>query len=99
VKKEPNAYLTIPLRKFFAKQGVEINKGALREEFFVNHMRKLCYLKGKRGEKTPDFKVNDIIIEIGGEGKTKYQKPDYIAVDGLSTVSNKIPLFLFGFVY
>lgn len=99
VKKEPKVYLTIPLRKFFAKQGVEINKGALREEFFVNHIRKLCYLKGKRGEKTPDFKVNDIIIEIGGEGKTKYQKPDYIAVDGLSTVSNKIPLFLFGFVY
>jgi len=99
VKKEPKIYLTIPLRKFFEKQGVEINKGSLREEFFVNHIRNLCYLKGKRGEKTPDFKVNDTIIEIGGEGKTKYQNPDYIAVDGLSTLENKIPLFLFGFIY
>ena len=99
VKKEPKIYLTIPLRKFFAKQGVEINKGALREEFFVNHIREVCYLKGKRGEKTPDFRFKNIIIEIGGEAKTKYQKPDCIAVNGLSTVTNKIPLFLFGFAY
>ncbi len=99
VKKEPKIYLTIPLREFFAKQGVEVNKGVIREEFFVNHIKDLCYIKGKRGEKTPDFKVKDIIIEIGGEGKTKYQKPDYIVVDGLSTVENKIPLFLFGFLY
>ena len=99
VKKEPKIYLTIPLREFFAKQGAEINKGALREEFFVNHIKDICYIKGKRGEKTPDFRFKNIIIEIGGETKTKYQKPDYIAVDGLSIVNNKIPLFLFGLVY
>ncbi|RLF35152.1 MAG: ATP-binding protein [Thermoplasmata archaeon] len=99
VKKEPKIYLTLPLRKFFAKQGVEINKGAVREEFFVNHIRDVCYLKGKRGEKTPDFRFKNITIEIGGETKTKYQKPDYIAIDGLSTVSNKVPLFLFGLIY
>ena len=99
VKKEPKIYLTLPLRKFFAKQGVEVNKGAVREEFFVNHIRDVCYLKGKRGEKTPDFRFKNITIEIGGETKTKYQKPDYIAIDGLSTVSNKVPLFLFGLIY
>ena len=44
IKKEPKIYLTIPLRKFFAKQGVEINKGAIREEFFVNHVKNICYL-------------------------------------------------------
>lgn len=99
VKKEPKLYLTVPLREFFASQGVKINKGAMREEFFVNHIREVCYIKGKRGEKTPDFRFKDTIIEIGGESKAKYQKPNYIAVDGLSTVGNKIPLFLFGFVY
>lgn len=99
VKKEPKIYLTFPLREFFAKQGVEINKGATREEFFVNHIKEICYLKGKRGEKTPDFRFKNTIIEIGGEGKTRYQKADYIAVNGLSIVGNKIPLFLFGFVY
>ncbi len=99
VKKEPKIYLTIPLREFFAKKGVEVNKGASREEFFVSHVSEICYLKGNRGEKTPDFKFKDIIIEIGGESKSKYQNPDYIAVDGLSIVENKIPLFLFGFIY
>lgn len=99
VKKEPKIYLAIPLREFFAKKGVEINKGASREEFFVSHIREVCYLKGDRGEKTPDFRFKDIIIEIGGESKSKYQNADYIAVDGLSIVENKIPLFLFGFIY
>ncbi len=99
VKKEPKIYLTIPLRKFFANQGVEINKGSLREEFFVNHLRDLCYIKGKRGEKTPDFRYNDFLIEVGGVSKSRHQNPDYIAVDGLATEENKIPLFLFGFVY
>lgn len=99
VKKEPKIYLTMPLRRFFGKQGIEINRGALREEFFVNHLRELCYLKASRGEKTPDFRYKNIIIEVGGEGKKMYQNPDYIAVDGLSTQDNKVPLFLFGFVY
>ena len=99
VKKEPKIYLTLPLREFFSKYGFEVNKGAAREEFFVNHIRDVCYLKGQRGEKTPDFRFKNVKVEIGGESKTKYQNPDYIAVDGLSTVENKIPLFLFGFVY
>lgn len=99
VKKEPKIYLTLPLRHFFAKQGAEVNKGALREEFFVNHIKEVCYLKNERGEKTPDFRYKNVSIEVGGESKTKHQKPDYTAVDGLSIVENKVPLFLFGFIY
>ena len=99
VKKEPKIYLTVPLRQFISKQGIEINKGAYREEFFVNHIRDVCYIKTKRGEKTPDFRLNNLIIEVGGESKTNAQNPDYIASDSLSTADNKIPLFLFGFVY
>jgi hypothetical protein len=59
----------------------------------------VCYLKGERGEKMPDFRFKDVTIEIGGESKPTHQKADYIAVDGLTAVNNKIPLFLFGFVY
>ncbi len=99
VKKEPKIYLTVPLRQFFLKQGVEINKGSLREEFFANHLRDLCYLKGERGEKTPDFRFKETIVEVGGESKSAYQNPDIIAADGLSTTGNRVPLFLFGFVY
>jgi len=102
VRKEPKLYLTVPLRMFFAKKGFSIHLGALREEFFVNHVRWIsqpCYLKGKRGEKTADFKVGDWIIEVGGEKKRRYQRPDYIAVDGLLTGNGRIPLFLFGLIY
>lgn len=45
------------------------------------------------------FRFNDIIIEVGGESKARHQKADYIIADGLATDGNKIPLFLFGFVY
>ena len=99
VKKEPKIYLSIPIREFFLTHGAKINKGAIREEFFINHIQDVCYVKGKRGEKTPDFRFKDIILEIGGKSKTKYQNPDYIAADSLSTEDDKIPLFLFGFIY
>ena len=99
IKKEPKIYLAIPFRKLFSKQGFEINKGSIREEFFVNHVKNICYLKGERGEKMPDFRVGDKIIEVGGTSKTNYQKADYILADGLSTDGNKIPLFLIGFIY
>jgi len=99
VKKEPKIYLMTSLREFFSKDVTEAKMGALREEFFANHMKDVCYLKGKRGEKMPDFRFEDCTIEIGGESKTKHQHPDCIAVDGLSTADGKIPLFLFGFVY
>lgn len=99
VKKQPKIFLTIPLRHFFSSKGFTVNKGSMREEFFINHKNDVCYIKSERGEKTADFRVNDVIIEIGGESKTRYQHPDYIAVDGLSTEENKIPLFLFGFIY
>ncbi len=99
IKKEPKLYLNIPLRNFFKKIGLEINRGALREEFFVNHLKDVCYIKGERGEKTPDFRFGEYIIEVGGRAKSRYQNADFIAVEGLNTEKNKIPLFLFGFVY
>lgn len=99
VKKEPKIYLRAPLRKFFEQEGVDVKIGALREEFFANHADELCYMKGSRGQKTADFRYQDKIIEVGGPGKSDYQGSDYIAVDGLSTEDNKVPLFLFGLLY
>lgn len=96
VKKEPKVYLSIPLR-FFYNQKPDL--GAVREEFFVNHIEVQGYIKTKRGEKTPDFMVFDKIIEIGGASKKNYQDAKFIASDGLDYRRNKIPLFLFGFVY
>ncbi|MDY6789321.1 MAG: AAA family ATPase [Candidatus Nanohaloarchaea archaeon] len=99
VKKEPKIYLRTPVRKFFEHEGVDVKVGALREEFFANHAEEICYMKGGRGEKTADFRYKGTVIEVGGPGKSAYQDPEYIAVDGLSTEGKKIPLFLFGFLY
>ncbi|RLF89365.1 ATP-binding protein [Thermococci archaeon] len=102
IRKEPKLYLTVPLRKFFERKGFSVDVGALREEFFVNHViwrYDICYLKGNRGEKTSDFKVKDWTIEVGGKGKSRYQRPDYVAVDGLIAGKGRVPLFLFGFIY
>jgi len=99
VKKEPKIYLAAPLRHFFCKDMTEARLGASREEFFANHVRDVCYLKSKRGEKLPDFRFKGHTIEIGGDSKARYQHPDCIAVDGISTADIRVPLFLFGFMY
>jgi len=99
VKKEPKVYLVFPLRKFFEKQGMSINVGAIREEYFVHHTREVCYIKGDRGEKTPDFRYKNTVIEVGGQSKKNNQGADYIATDSMSTEGNRLPLFLFGFLY
>jgi hypothetical protein len=98
-KKEPKIYLRIPFR--YALNKISSGKtdiGAMREEFFANNVDVQGYYKTERGEKTPDFRVGDKIIEVGG-AKKKSKIADYIAVDGSSFTENKIPLFLFGFLY
>lgn len=77
--------------------------GTLRETFFVSQ---LAYLHELRYPKKADFLVdNQFLFEIGGEGKTTRQlkdsaKPAYLALDGIEHGrGNKIPLWLFGFLY
>lgn len=94
--KEPKIYLTIPFRHLLCKNP---EKGSLREEFFVNHTNPTCYFKTQKGEKTPDFLVDGSRVEVGGSSKKNDQSPDYIAVDSLDRGGNKIPLYLFGFLY
>ncbi|MEO8150031.1 MAG: AAA family ATPase [Bacteroidia bacterium] len=76
--------------------------GTLRETFFANQLSKMHQLSSTdKG----DFKVDkNYIFEIGGKNKTNYQvaniKNAYIAADDIETgVLNKIPLWLFGFLY
>ena len=100
IRKKPKLYLSFPYREYF--NTILLSKpdmGSLREEFFVNHVEDICYLKGKRGEKTPDFIFADKKVEIGGEGKGFYQNPDFIIRDGISFEDKIIPLFLIGFLY
>jgi uncharacterized protein len=78
------------------------NVGTVRETFFVNQIRNVYQINyADKG----DFLVNEkYIFEIGGKGKTYKQianLPDrYIVSDEIVTgVKNKIPIWLFGFLY
>lgn len=80
-----------------------IDKGALREAFFMNQLTNTKHeinlpLKG-------DFFIDDkYTFEIGGKGKSSKQltgiPESYIAMDDLEAgLGNKIPLWLFGMLY
>lgn len=78
-----------------------LKKGTVRETFFVNQTRKMypIYL-----HRQADFVINDFVFEIGGKNKGKRQ---IVNIDNSWIVSadveigfgNKIPLYLFGFLY
>jgi predicted AAA+ superfamily ATPase len=100
VRKEPKLYLPPPFRSHLARSVLrEPDAGALREEFFVSHADRLCYLKGSRGQKTPDFQFEGKVVEVGGAGKGFSQEPDFVLRDSEEFTGKSIPLFMAGFLY
>jgi len=79
-----------------------VNKGTLRETFFVNQ---LSFIHATNYSDTADFSIDDTyLFEIGGKTKSpkqiKYAENAYIAADNIEFgFENKIPLWLFGFLY
>jgi uncharacterized protein len=78
------------------------NKGSLREAFFFNQLsttEKINY------SSNGDFLVNDnLTFEVGGSGKDYSQNStienSFLALDNIQIgVRNKIPLWMFGFLY
>lgn len=80
----------------------EVNKGNLRETFFANQ---LIHQHGVNYTAKGDFLIDGkYIFEIGGKDKTPKQIKDldnaFIAADDIEYgYQNKIPLWLFGFLY
>jgi len=76
--------------------------GTVRETFFANQVGHTCKLHiSKQGDFLVDKKYT---IEVGGKSKGFEQVKDipnsYIAADDMhSGYGNKIPLWLFGFLY
>jgi uncharacterized protein len=77
--------------------------GSLRETFFINQLR-----NGGHKVTLPlsgDFLVNEkFTFEVGGKSKTEQQikkiANSYLAIDGIEDAyQNRIPLWLFGFLY
>ena len=83
-------------------QHVEINIGTYRETFFANQLK---YRNKISIPSQGDFLVNQkYTFEIGGKDKTKKQlegiEHGFIAADNIEVgFGNKIPLWLFGFLY
>jgi len=81
----------------------DANAGTLRETFFLNQLRAAGHdvVLSPQG----DFKVDGVgVFEIGGKGKGFDQIKDlpdsYVASDDIEMgIGNKIPLWLFGFLY
>jgi uncharacterized protein len=79
-----------------------VNTGNLRETFFINQ---LDYRHTVEYAEEGDFRVNSIhTFEIGGKNKSSGQLPaagsNWIAADDIEYgTGNKIPLWLFGFLY
>ncbi len=71
VMKEPKILLALPYRLIYRQYDECV--GALREDFFIDSMIQLgfevSYLKTNRGEKTPDYVLDNILFEIGGATK------------------------------
>ena len=113
ILKEPKIIMIPPFRRILSKDD-SYDVGAMREEFFVFSIRaaglSLYYLKGKRGEKTPDYLVKDntgnaYILEVGGVSKGYSQfkgisatLPKYILTYPAKISKWHRPLFLMGFL-
>jgi len=77
-----------------------VDTGTLRETFLLSCFRSETVRAPERG----DFQLGQYVFEVGGKSKGFTQiagLPDsYLALDQIETgVGNKVPLWLFGFLY
>lgn len=87
--------------QIYAFGKADVNIGTIREAFFMQATRynqKVFYTE--KG----DFKVNGLVFEVGGKNKgfdqIKDVKNSFVVVDDQEIgFKNKIPLWLFGFLY
>ncbi len=86
----------------FALGPQEPNQGNIRETFFLNQLQ----VKHKvTSPKYGDFMIDDrFVFEVGGASKSAHQiqgvPSSYLAIDNIKSGSgNRVPLWLFGFLY
>lgn len=100
--KPDKIYLNNTALLYALNAGDENIEGTVRETFFMNQLLKSHKVKCA---KAGDFMIDSrFIFEVGGKGKKFNQiaglKHSFIAADNLELgYGNKIPLWLFGFLY
>jgi len=79
IRREPKILMFPPFREILAKQ-YDFLTGSVREDFFILSMRmagykEVYYLKGRKGEKTPDYYIPSkrLVLEVGGRSKSLSQ--------------------------
>jgi len=107
VMKEPKIHMALPYRLLYRQYDECI--GALREDFFVDSFARsgldIRYLKTNRGKKTPDYVVDNVVFEIGGQTKGHSQFKGFemrrkIIFTHPGTLDElKRPLFFAGMMY
>lgn len=106
---EGDSYLSKPEKVYlhhpnlmYAINGNNINLGTVRETFFLNQLKNIYPVSFS---KSGDFIIdNKNIFEVGGKNKNFKQLKDvpnsFVAADMIELgFGNKIPLWLFGFLY
>jgi len=87
---------------YYALSYNNLKIGSIRETFFVNQLSESNIVETSE---IGDFKINDkFLFEIGGKSKgykqIANQENSFLAVDEIEIgIGNKIPLWLFGFLY
>ncbi len=104
IRKEEKILMPLSFRSALCNfYGVEVPKGSLREDFFIQHVKNPFYLKTGEKRRTPDFIVEGTIFEVGGPSKKLYQindfKNSFIVKESLGSEQKEIPLYLFGLLY
>jgi len=100
LNKPEKIYLNNPNISFALSN--DVNIGNLRETFFINQLN---FNHKMRFTESGDFLVDDkFTFEIGGKNKTSKQiqniENSWIVADNIEiSAVNKIPLWLFGFIY
>jgi predicted AAA+ superfamily ATPase len=97
-KKPERLYLQNP-NLMYASRMNNVDEQVLQETFFYNQVHK--DYKVNSGIKNSDFFVdNSYYFNIGEETNGKFRPNVYYVMDGIETgEQNKIPLWLFGFLY
>jgi len=87
---------------YYALSSSNLQVGSIRETFFVNQLSESHLVETSE---IGDFKVNnEFLFEIGGKSKgykqIANQENSFLALDDIEIgIGNKIPLWLFGFLY
>ena len=102
VRKPSKIYLDNPnLYYLLSGHGSAAEIGSIRECFFVSQISPKYYL---RAASKADFVVEDYVFEVGGRKKTRKQinqeEKAFLILDDMEVgAGQRIPLYLFGFLY